>query len=66
MSYQIGRDAVDGYVWLDDPSLVLSGGASHARDASEDDPPYEPPRLPLGFTRPRTDREPLLWDGDQA
>lgn len=48
--YQLGRDAVDGYVWLDHPDVVLSGGPSHSREARRDDPPYEKPRHPLGFT----------------
>lgn len=65
MTYRIGRDAVDGYVWLDDPSVVLSSGPSHERNARDDDPPYQPPKIRLGFAPPRREvDEPLLWEGD--
>lgn len=66
MTYRIGRDAVDGDVWLHDPSIVLSSGPSHSRDAGDTEPPYQPPRIALGFTAPRTEHDPLLWEGDQA
>lgn len=65
MSYRLGRDAVDGYVWLDDPSLTLSAGLSYAREAEPDDPP-PPPRRPVGFAPPPRVAEPQLWEGDQA
>jgi hypothetical protein len=64
--YRQGRDAVNGYVWLDDPSLVLSGGPSHARSAADDDPPYVKPRQRLGFAPPARDVDPLLWEGDDS
>lgn len=60
---------------FDDPSVILSGGPSHSRSAEDADPPYEPPRQPLGFAAhgesglnkiPAVVAEPLLWDGDQA
>lgn len=66
MSYRLGRDAVNGYVWLDDPSLVLSAGPSHARNTEDDDEPYTPPRHRLGFAPPARQVDPLTWEGDQA
>lgn len=66
MTYRQGRDAVDGYVWLDDPSLVMSSGPSHSRDARKDDPPYRPPTQRLGFAPPIREVDPMLWDGDNA
>lgn len=65
MSYRQGRDAVDGYVWLDDPDITLSAGPSHARDAREGDPPYEAPKIRMGFAPPPV-VEPLTWEGDNA
>lgn len=37
---------------FDDPSVILTGGPSHSRAAQDDDPPYVPPSLQLGFTAP--------------
>lgn len=65
MTYRIGRDPVPGRVWDDDPSLVLSAGPSHARAAEDDDPPYVPPRIRLGFA-PASTVDPLTWEGDNA
>ena len=65
MSAQIGRDAVDGYIWLYGPSLIKSGGPE--RVATEDPPDDWQPAPFLGFTTPsRPEVDPLLWDGDQA
>lgn len=60
----------------DEPSVILTSGPASSRAADDTDPPYEPPRVPLGFTArstsatpTRDDRifsMPLLWDGDQA
>lgn len=67
MTYQLGRDAVDGYVWLDDPRVELSSGPSHARNAEKTDPPYVPPTIRLGFAPPRREvDEPLIWEGDDT
>lgn len=38
---------------FDDPAVILSSGPSHSRAAEDGDPPYEPPRQPLGFTTGR-------------
>lgn len=64
MGYRLGRDAVNGYVWIDDPSITLSSGPSYARDADKDDPPYEKPKQPLGFAPGPRETEPLLWEGE--
>lgn len=62
----VGRDPVDGYVWLSDPSLNLgSSGPSRVKETDAEPPPALPP---LGFvTRDQWDAaqpEPLLWEGD--
>jgi hypothetical protein len=49
MSQRRGRDALTGSYRLDRPSLVVTGGPSFAREADDDDPPYVPPKQPLGF-----------------
>jgi hypothetical protein len=54
--YRLVRDAVDGDVWVSDPDVV---------PASKADPPYEPPRLRLGFAPPPVD-VPLAWEGDDS
>jgi hypothetical protein len=51
-------------VWVDDATVVLSGGPARVV-TDEPDPDFVAPPL-LGFTRPTGEREPLLWDGDQA
>jgi hypothetical protein len=63
--YRLVRDAVDGDVWVSDPDVVLSAGPSDGRPASKADPPYEPPRLRLGFAPPPVD-VPLAWEGDDS
>lgn len=63
----------------DEPAVILSAGPAFSREAERDDPPYEPPRQPLGFStaaellagirqaqRLAREVDPLLWDGDQA
>lgn len=42
-----------------------SGPQAH-REAAEDDGPFEPPRMRLGFTPPPRDVDPLLWEGDDT
>jgi len=43
-----GRDAVDGWVYLSEPSIIKGGGPE--RTATEDPPEdWEPPRF-LGFS----------------
>lgn len=64
MSRTIGRDAVDGYVWLGAPAIVRGGGPE--RVTTEDPPDDWTPPAPVGFTAPVVEREPLLWDGDQG
>jgi hypothetical protein len=45
--------------------IVQTPGPSQSREATDDDPPYEPPKQRLGFAPPPVD-EPLTWDGDQS
>lgn len=54
--------------WADPHARTsLTAGPSFSREADDEDPHYEPPRIRLGFTPPRRDvDEPLTWEGDQA
>jgi hypothetical protein len=49
-------------------SVVQSSGPQTHREATDQDPPFEPPRQRLGFAPPAQQPapEPLLWDGDEA
>ena len=60
----LGRDAVDGYVWLRDPSINKGGGPE--RVSTEEPPSDWAPAPLLGFAAPRPPAEPDVWEGDQA
>lgn len=47
MSVLLGRDAVDGYVWLRS-TVERSGGPERVHTAAEPDPEFEPRHV--GFT----------------
>jgi hypothetical protein len=51
MSRLIGRDAVDGYVWLN-ATVERSGGPERVYTAPEPDPEFKP--RPVGFTAEAT------------
>lgn len=55
----------DPYDAWDPPEaeVVAAGGPSRIYD---DQPTEEPPRPRVGFTPTLPEREPLLWDADQA
>lgn len=62
----VGRDAVDGLVYIRDPSLNL--GSSGPTRVTQDEAESVPELPPLGFvTRDEWEAaqpDPLLWEGD--
>jgi hypothetical protein len=46
--------------------VSLTSGPSYSRDAEDDDEPFEPPRIRLGFAPPRRDVDPKRWEGDDS
>lgn len=60
----IGRDAVDGYVWLRDPYVDLGSATMTRVVTDQPDPGFV--RRPVGFVARLPEAEPLLWEGDNA
>lgn len=60
----LGRDAVVGYVWLDDPHVDLGSATVTRVSTDQPDPAFV--RRPVGFVARPTEAEPLLWEGDDA
>ena len=49
MSQRRGRDFLTDAYRLSGPSVIMSGGPSFAREATEAEPPPSKPKIPLGF-----------------
>jgi len=62
--YQLGRDAVDGLVYLEQPVLNL-GTATVTRVVTDQPDDNVKPR-PVGFRPPPVEVEPQLWEGDDS
>lgn len=61
----LGRDAVDGYVWLYEPSLNLGSSTVSRVVTDEPDPTFV--RRPVGFLAPlHPEPDPQTWEGDNA
>lgn len=65
----LGRDAVTGYAWMDEPAIQAVPAPERvfydARDREEIER-HERDRPRVGFAPPPRVVEPLLWEGDDA
>lgn len=63
----IGRDAVNGYVWLYPPTITRGAAPERIYDAK---PKNDLPRRYAGFadpnSKPTPEPEPVVWEGDDS